>query len=71
MFAPFLIVNGKPDAILDNNSNAPAVYFPFVGANSNKHDHIRLLGDNIFGFEDLLAGGDGDFNDIIVQFNPI
>ncbi|MDZ8257721.1 DUF4114 domain-containing protein [Nostoc sp. ChiQUE01b] len=71
IFAPFLIVNGKPDAILDNNSNAPAVYFPFIGANSDKHDHIRLLGDNIFGFEDLLAGGDRDFNDIIVQFNPI
>jgi len=69
IFAPFLIVDGKPDAVLDNNSNAPAVYFPFVGANSDKHDRIRLLGDNIFGFEDLPGGGDRDFNDIIVQFN--
>ncbi|MBE8969901.1 DUF4114 domain-containing protein [Nostocales cyanobacterium LEGE 12452] len=68
IFAPFIIVNGKPDALLDGNSNNdPAVYFPYLGANSDKVDHIRLLGSNIFGFEDLANGGDGDFNDVIVQ----
>ncbi|OUL27035.1 hypothetical protein BV378_10105 [Nostoc sp. RF31YmG] len=67
---PFIIVNGRPDAILDGNaSNDPAVYFPFLGANSDKVDHVRMLGNNIFGFEDLPSGGDKDYNDVIVKVN--
>ncbi|OUL20124.1 sodium:calcium exchanger [Nostoc sp. RF31YmG] len=70
IFVPFMIINGRPDAIIDSNSNNdPAVYFPFLGANSDKVDHIRLLGNNIFGFEDLVNGGDRDFNDVIVKAN--
>ncbi|WP_375443160.1 DUF4114 domain-containing protein, partial [uncultured Nostoc sp.] len=70
IFAPFIIVNGRPDALLDNNSNNdPAVYFPFLGANSDKSDHIRLLANNTFGFEDLPSGGDRDFNDVIIKAN--
>ncbi|MBN3949241.1 MAG: DUF4114 domain-containing protein, partial [Nostoc sp. NMS7] len=70
IFAPFIIVNGKPDALLDNNpNNDPAVYFPFLGANSDKSDHIRLLASNTFGFEDLPNGGDKDFNDLIIKAN--
>ncbi|AFY33244.1 ELWxxDGT repeat protein [Calothrix sp. PCC 7507] len=70
IFAPFIIVNGSPDALLDSNpNNDPAIYFPFLGANSDKSDHIRLLGNNTFGFEDLANGGDRDFNDIIVKVN--
>ncbi|MEA5568805.1 choice-of-anchor I domain-containing protein, partial [Anabaena sp. UHCC 0399] len=74
IFAPFMIVNGRPEALLDTNgSNDPAVYFPYLGANPNQVDHIRLLGDNVFGFEDLPGGGDGDYNDVIVRvgFNTI
>ncbi|MEH2377385.1 MAG: LamG-like jellyroll fold domain-containing protein [Nostoc sp.] len=67
IFAPFIIANGSPDALLDSNpNNNPAVYFPFLGANTDKVDHIRLLGNNVFGFEDLANGGDEDFNDVIV-----
>ncbi|MUG96320.1 DUF4114 domain-containing protein [Scytonema sp. UIC 10036] len=70
IFAPFMIVNGKPDALLDSNSNNdPAVYFPFLGANADKVDHIRLLGNNVFGFEDLPSGGDKDFNDVVMRVN--
>jgi len=70
IFAPFIIIDGRPDAILDSNANNnPAVYFPFLGANSDKVDHIRLLGNNTFGFEDLANGGDKDFNDAVVQIN--
>ncbi|MGM3306655.1 DUF4114 domain-containing protein [Anabaena sp. WFMT] len=69
IYVPFLIVNSRPDAVLDNNSNNdPAVYFTFLGANSDQTDHVRLLGDNTFGFEDLVNGGDEDFNDIVVKF---
>ncbi|WP_226889029.1 DUF4114 domain-containing protein [Nostoc sp. MG11] len=70
LFAPFIIVDGSPDAILDSNANNdPAVYFPFLSANTDKTDHIRLLGNNTFGFEDLLNGGDKDYNDVIVRVN--
>ncbi|MBD2243465.1 DUF4114 domain-containing protein [Nostoc sp. FACHB-888] len=70
VFAPFMIVDGRPDAILDSNvNNDPKVYFAFLGANSDKVDHIRLLGNNTFGFEDLANGGDKDYNDVIVQVN--
>ncbi|MFN6564474.1 MAG: putative Ig domain-containing protein [Nostoc sp. ChiSLP01] len=70
LFAPFIIVNGKPDAFVDKNSNNnPTVYFAFLGANTDKTDHIRLLGNNTFGFEDLASGGDKDYNDIIVKID--
>ncbi|MEH2462372.1 FG-GAP-like repeat-containing protein [Nostoc sp.] len=70
IFVPFIIVNGRPDALLDNNSNNdPTVYFPFLGANSDQADHIRLLASNTFGFEDLPGGGDKDFNDVIIKVN--
>ncbi|MBD2415999.1 sodium:calcium exchanger [Nostoc calcicola FACHB-389] len=70
LFAPFIIVDGRPDAFLDSNiNNNPAVYFPFLGANTDKTDHIQLLGNNTFGFEDLANGGDKDYNDVIVRVN--
>jgi hypothetical protein len=70
IYLPFLIVNSRPSAVVDSDANNdPAVYFTFLGANSDQADHVRLLGDNTFGFEDLKNGGDGDFNDIVVKFN--
>ncbi|ABA24323.1 Na-Ca exchanger/integrin-beta4 [Trichormus variabilis ATCC 29413] len=70
LFAPFIIINSRPETILDNNpNNDPAVYFLFLGANRNRVDHIRLLANNVFGFEDLPNGGDKDFNDMIVRVN--
>ncbi|NMG08251.1 hypothetical protein DP117_15640 [Brasilonema sp. UFV-L1] len=70
ILAPFMIANNRPEAILDGNpNNDPAVYFSFLGANSDKVDHIRLLGNNTFGFEDLPSGGDKDYNDMTVRVN--
>ncbi|WP_062295123.1 FG-GAP-like repeat-containing protein [Nostoc piscinale] len=70
IYVPFLIVNGGVDALLDSNtSNDPTVFFTFLGANSDKTQHVRILGDNTFGFEDLVGGGDNDFNDFIVKIN--
>ena len=63
-------MNGTPDALLDSNpNNNPDIYFTFLGANSDGVDHVRMLGDNTFGFEDLRGGGDKDFNDVIVKVN--
>jgi hypothetical protein len=43
ILVPFLIVNGTPDALLDSNSNNdPDIYFPFLGANSDGVDHVRM-----------------------------
>ncbi|MEH2179923.1 DUF4347 domain-containing protein [Nostoc sp.] len=69
LFAPFIIANGRPEAILSGNASNKNVYFTFLGANSDKVDHIRLLGNNTFGFEDLPNGGDKDYNDVIVRVN--
>ena len=64
IFAPFIVANGSPEQLLDANpSNDVPVYFPFLAANSDGIDHIRLLADNTFGFEDLPGGGDLDYND--------
>jgi hypothetical protein len=70
IYVPFLIADGRPDALLDSNpNNNPNIYFTFLGANSDGVDHVRILGDNTFGFEDLFGGGDNDFNDLIVKVN--
>jgi uncharacterized protein YkwD len=59
ILAPYIIANGAD------------TYFAYIGANSDKVDHIKLLGDNRFGFEDLAGGGDRDYNDVVlgVKFN--
>ncbi|MGB3760181.1 MAG: SBBP repeat-containing protein [Rivularia sp. (in: cyanobacteria)] len=62
IFVPFLIVDGTID-------NFEEIYFSFIGANSDGADHVMMLGDNTFGFEDLAGGGDRDFNDMIVNID--
>mgnify|MGYP002777042423 CR=1 FL=1 len=70
IYAPFIIANSKPEALLDNNpNNNPDVYFAFSGGNPGKFDHIRLLGHNTWGFEDLPLGGDMDYNDVVMRAN--
>jgi VCBS repeat-containing protein len=64
IYAPFLIANGNAGTL---NGNFDNVYTLYSLGNSDKTDHIRLLGDNTFGFEDLAGGGDRDFNDVIVK----
>ncbi|PAX54907.1 phytase [Brunnivagina elsteri] len=68
ILAPFIITNGGTvDQVLAGQTNQ--VYFAYLGVNSDKVDHVRLLGDNTFGFEDLAGGGDFDYNDVIVKAN--
>lgn len=41
IFAPFIIANGRPEALLDDNANNnPAVYFPYLNANPGAVDHV-------------------------------
>jgi Calx-beta domain/Domain of unknown function (DUF4114) len=62
LYAPFLIANGN-----SNNADYSNVYTAYSLGNADKATHVRLLGDNTFGFEDLYGGGDRDYNDIIVK----
>lgn len=74
IYAPFLIANGTVEEFLNENSSNSnssdlVAYFLYQGANPDRTDHIRLFGNNVFGFEDLKGGGDLDFNDVIVEAN--
>ena len=62
MLGTFLIADGSLDSF-----DIDHVYVSSVGNNADGQDHIRMLGDNVFGFEDLAGGGDRDFNDMIVS----
>jgi VCBS repeat-containing protein len=62
IYAPILIANSSTA-----NSDFSNVYTAYSLGNADKVDHVRLLGDNTFGFEDLYGGGDRDFNDVIVK----
>ncbi len=62
LYAPVLIANSNVA-----NADFSNVYTAYSQGNADKVDHIRLLADNTFGFEDLVGGGDQDFNDVIVK----
>lgn len=67
---PFLLQGGAiyaPYILADGDANA--AYFPYLGANADGFDHLRLLGNNVFGFEDKPNGSDRDFNDMVLQVN--
>lgn len=69
-YAPFIVANGTVAELEDGDtSNDPMVYFSYLGANSDNSDHVRSLGNNTLGFEDLPNGGDMDFNDLVVEFD--
>lgn len=74
LYAPYLIANGTVEEFFAKNptnaaANAsdPHAYFSFIGANTDGKDHIKSLGADKFGFEDMYGGGDNDFNDAILQ----
>ncbi|MEC4812706.1 MAG: choice-of-anchor Q domain-containing protein [Scytonema sp. PMC 1069.18] len=58
LYAPFLITREQVPGL----QRFP-VYFNYGTANSDKASHIKLLGNNQFGFEDAFGGGDQSFND--------
>ncbi len=47
LFATFIIADANPGNI---NGDFSKVYTSYIAGNSDKVDHIRLLGDNTFGF---------------------
>ncbi len=73
LLAPYIIANATPEEFLEENprnlrGRNPLAFFPYFEANPDGADHIRLLGDNTFGFEDLPDGiSDFDFEDMVVE----
>ena len=68
LLSSFIVVDGSTEQLTDTiASNDPSIYFTHIGANADGVDHVRLLGDNTFGFEDLSGGGDLDYNDLVVK----
>jgi hypothetical protein len=73
IYAPVVIAQGSFNDFVSRNptnggdANVVHAYFNYLGANPDKLDHFRLLGDNNFGVEDLFGGGDRDFNDLVVK----
>ena len=61
---PYLISSELP-------SDFSNMYSSFLGTNADGAEHVRLLSNNAFGFEDLAGGGDNDFDDIVVEINGI
>ena len=54
----------------NSNLNSTETYFSYLGANSG-NDHVKLLGNNALGFEDLPRLGDADYNDLVVTFEVV
>ncbi|MEM8640584.1 MAG: DUF4114 domain-containing protein [Cyanobacteria bacterium P01_G01_bin.54] len=66
LYAPFIVVNNTIENFLSEGGRA---YFTYIEANADGEDHLLLLGNNLFGFEDLSGGGDFDYNDMIIQID--
>ncbi len=66
LYLPIFVANSTL-ANAANGQQVNGVYTVFAGANADKTEHIRFLGNNTFGFEDMFGGGDRDYNDLIVK----
>ena len=57
-------------SVENSNLNSTETYFSYLGANGGS-DHVKLLGNNALGFEDLPSLGDADYNDLVVAFEVV
>jgi Domain of unknown function (DUF4114) len=75
VYAPIVIAQGSLTDFITKNptngggANSIHAYFNYVSGNTDKVDHFKLLGNNIFAVEDQFGGGDRDFNDLVVSLN--
>ncbi len=59
VYVPYLLANGEQ------------FFTAYAEANADGLNHVQSVGENSFGFEDLLGGGDNDFDDYVISFNII
>ncbi|MBD2529134.1 DUF4347 domain-containing protein [Nostoc flagelliforme FACHB-838] len=67
-YLPFLVSDGTLSSI---NKDFSRILTSHLGINSDGVDHIGSLGNNKFGFEDLVGGGDRDYNDMILSIRQV
>ena len=58
-YVPYLLADGNE------------FFSAYAGANAQGIDHVQSMGENAFGFEDLVGGGDGDFNDFVMSYETV
>ncbi len=61
------LLYGTYISVENSELGSTETYFSYLGAN-NSNDHVKLLGNNALGFEDLPGLGDADYNDLVVTF---
>ena len=70
LLSTFIVSNGTIEALLDTDTtNDPNIFFGHMGANSDGVEHVKMLDENVFGYEDLFGGGDNDFDDLVVRMS--
>lgn len=74
IYGVVLIPNSNIDEVLAKNpennlSQANVAFFSFSAANPDGISHMSRLGDNLFGFEDKIGGGDKDYNDLVMALS--
>ncbi|WP_198003389.1 DUF4114 domain-containing protein [Synechococcus sp. RS9916] len=59
--------------VTNTETNQTNTFFAYAAANPDQLPHFQALGDNLFGLEDTLLGGDLDYDDLIIgfSFNPL
>ena len=55
IYVPYLLANGK------------RFFTAYEEVNADGLKHVQLRSEDAFGFEDLLGGGDNDFNDYVIE----
>ncbi|MBD2655266.1 FG-GAP repeat protein [Synechocystis sp. FACHB-383] len=74
MYGMVIIPNATIAEVLNQNPGndpnlGPVALFSFNEANPGSISQMSRLGSNLFGFEDIVGGGDQDYNDVILQFS--
>ena len=54
--APMATVNGED-------------FFAYAAASSDQLNHFKVLGNNLFGLEDMRGLGDRDYDDLVIGFS--
>ena len=50
--------------------NEWTTFFAFGAANTDGINHFKTLGKGFYGMEDIIGGGDGDYNDLVFGLVP-
>ena len=68
---PFLVTDTNILEISnpDVGELAKQTFFSVLEANPDGVDHVKKFGANVYGFEDMSGGGDGDYDDLVFHFD--